>query len=147
MKLTAKARLDLQNFFLRYLKKNCQSISEHCDGGQSPRAIENELKAYFQSRQPKKNSFRPPLKNSFEANVLRVCATIPYGELRSYSWIARQIKSPRAARAVGQALSKNNLPILIPCHRVISKNGSLGGYRWGVERKKALIEWEANHVA
>ena len=67
---------------------------------------------------------------------------IPRGQVRSYEWIARTIGHPRAARAVGTALSRNKLPIMIPCHRVIRKNGELGGFAYGVSMKRKLLELE-----
>ncbi len=68
---------------------------------------------------------------------------ITYGNTRSYIWIAEQIGKPKAARAVGQALAKNPLPIIIPCHRVLASSGKLGGYSGGVEMKKKLLYLEA----
>jgi methylated-DNA-[protein]-cysteine S-methyltransferase len=68
---------------------------------------------------------------------------IPYGKTRSYSWVAEQMGKPRAVRAVGQALGKNPLPIIIPCHRVIANNERLGGFSGGVEWKRYLLDLEA----
>jgi AraC family transcriptional regulator of adaptative response/methylated-DNA-[protein]-cysteine methyltransferase len=61
----------------------------------------------------------------------------------SYEDLARHIQAPRAARAVANAVARNPVAWLIPCHRVIRKSGALGGYRWGETRKKALLAWEA----
>ena len=69
-------------------------------------------------------------------------ARIPYGQLRSYGWIANEIGRPRAARAVGNALGSNRLPIIIPCHRVVSYDGSLGGFSGGLHWKEELLELE-----
>jgi O-6-methylguanine DNA methyltransferase len=63
---------------------------------------------------------------AFEQRVLKVTSTIPFGQTRSYTWVAQKAGRPKAVRAVGQALNKNPFPLLIPCHRVIHKNGSLG---------------------
>jgi methylated-DNA-[protein]-cysteine S-methyltransferase len=79
---------------------------------------------------------------AFERQVWEITRLIPYGKTRSYSWAAEQIKKPRAVRAVGQALGKNPLPIIIPCHRVLAKNGKLGGYSGGLEMKKRLLYLE-----
>jgi methylated-DNA-[protein]-cysteine S-methyltransferase len=68
--------------------------------------------------------------------------SIPYAETRSYAWVARQMGIPRAARAVGQALAHNRLPIIIPCHRVIASDGSLGGFGGGLELKQRLLQME-----
>jgi methylated-DNA-[protein]-cysteine S-methyltransferase len=78
----------------------------------------------------------------FQRQVWETTRLIPYGETRSYRWIAEQMKRPQAARAVGQALSRNPLLIIIPCHRVIASNGSLGGFKGGLETKKQLLKIE-----
>jgi methylated-DNA-[protein]-cysteine S-methyltransferase len=87
--------------------------------------------------------FRVPLDLSrvtpFRRKALEVAARIPYGETRTYGWIARQIGQPRASRAVGQAMATNPIPIIIPCHRVIASDGSLGGYGGGLDLKKHLL--------
>ena len=75
----------------------------------------------------------------FQREVWETTRLIPYGETRSYLWVAKQIKRPRAVRAVGQALSKNPLPIIVPCHRVVASDGRLGGFRRGVEMKRHLL--------
>ena len=78
----------------------------------------------------------------FQQNVWQIVRTIPYGETRSYGWVANELGLPRAARGVGQAMARNPLPIVIPCHRVISSSGSLGGYGGGVEIKELLLRLE-----
>ncbi|MBM3254085.1 MAG: MGMT family protein [Candidatus Omnitrophica bacterium] len=78
----------------------------------------------------------------FEKRVLRVVSTIPLGQTRSYKWVAQKAGRPKAVRAVGQALKKNPFPILIPCHRVIKNDGSIGGYSLGVDTKKRLLMFE-----
>jgi methylated-DNA-[protein]-cysteine S-methyltransferase len=78
----------------------------------------------------------------FQRRVWEAARQIPYGETGSYGWIARKIGKPGAARAVGQALGKNPLPIIVPCHRVISSDGSLGGFSGGLEMKRQLLALE-----
>jgi len=78
----------------------------------------------------------------FQRAVWRVTRLIPYGETRSYAWVAGQIDKPGAARAVGQALGRNPLPVIIPCHRVISGDGGLGGFTGGLEMKSFLLDLE-----
>ncbi|MGD0779925.1 MAG: methylated-DNA--[protein]-cysteine S-methyltransferase [Dehalococcoidales bacterium] len=78
----------------------------------------------------------------FQRKVWQAARRIPYGQTRSYGWIARQIGKPGAARAVGQALGKNPLPIIIPCHRVLSSDGGLGGFSGGLKMKKYLLALE-----
>jgi len=81
--------------------------------------------------------------SSFERRVWKVTSTIPAGQTRTYQWVARQIGNPRAARAVGRALAKNPILVVIPCHRVIRKDGSLGGYTLGKRNKEVLLKKEA----
>jgi methylated-DNA-[protein]-cysteine S-methyltransferase len=83
------------------------------------------------------------LANSFESAVWEATRRIPYGETRSYNWVARQINRPQASRAVGQALGRNPLPIIVPCHRVITSEGKLGGYGGGLEMKRYLLNLES----
>jgi len=78
----------------------------------------------------------------FQRAVWNITQSIPYGKTRSYSWISNQLGKERAARAVGQALGSNPLPIVIPCHRVISSAGELGGYTGGLDIKKRLLTIE-----
>ena len=78
--------------------------------------------------------------SDFGHRVLDVVREIPYGTLRSYKWIAGEIGHPRATRPVGQALARNPLPIVIPCHRVVNSDGTLGGYSGGgTDMKRRLI--------
>ena len=79
---------------------------------------------------------------AFQKKVWKILLTIPKGETKSYSWVARKVGSPAACRAVGQALHKNPFAPEGPCHRVIRKDGSLGGYSKGVARKKVLLQGE-----
>lgn len=96
----------------------------------------------------KKVEFRFPVDlgllgcTDFQRDVWEASARIPYGQLRSYGWIANEIDRPLAPRAVGQALGVNQLPIIIPCHRVVRSDGSLGGFSGGLHWKKKLIELE-----
>jgi methylated-DNA-[protein]-cysteine S-methyltransferase len=75
----------------------------------------------------------------FGQRVLNAVKEIPYGQTRSYKWIADLIGNPKSSRAVGQALNKNPLPIIIPCHRVIKSNGNIGGYLYGENIKILLL--------
>jgi AraC family transcriptional regulator, regulatory protein of adaptative response / methylated-DNA-[protein]-cysteine methyltransferase len=81
---------------------------------------------------------------AFQQRVWRELQTIPRGETRSYSEIAEAIGSPRSVRAVASAIAANPVAVVVPCHRVIGKDGSLTGYRWGLERKRALLDAEAS---
>lgn len=83
-----------------------------------------------------------PPATSFQRKVWRLVRSIPYGQTRSYSWVAEEIDIPKATRAVGQALAANPLPLVIPCHRIVGKGGNLGGFGGGVELKRRLLQLE-----
>jgi AraC family transcriptional regulator of adaptative response/methylated-DNA-[protein]-cysteine methyltransferase len=82
----------------------------------------------------------------FQLIVWQALRQIPLGAVCSYSDLAASINRPSAARAVGQAVAANCIAWLIPCHRVIRKNGAIDGYRWGNARKQAMLAWEAEHA-
>jgi len=79
---------------------------------------------------------------AFERAALEVAAQIPYGDVRPYKWIAERLGRPDAARAVGNAMASNPVPLIIPCHRVVKTDGSLGGYSFGTVRKESLLALE-----
>jgi methylated-DNA-[protein]-cysteine S-methyltransferase len=79
---------------------------------------------------------------NFQKKVWEVVKTIPYGQTRTYKWVAEKIGNPKAFRAVGQALKKNPLPGIIPCHRVIRSDGKLGGFSKGSKEKERLLKSE-----
>ena len=112
----------------------------------SPRPLdqlERELEEYFSGRRRDfslKLDWR--LMGPFATRVLRRTAAIPYGRSSSYGEIAAEAGSPRGARAAGNALGSNPIPIVIPCHRVLHAGGGLGGYGGGLERKRFLLELE-----
>jgi methylated-DNA-[protein]-cysteine S-methyltransferase len=78
----------------------------------------------------------------FQQRALTALARVPFGEVTTYGTLAVQIGHPRAARAVGGAMNRNPIPIVLPCHRVVGSNGSLVGYGGGLARKRALLELE-----
>ena len=94
----------------------------------------------------KLQSFHVPLdlqgQPRFRVKVWEVLQSIPYGRVRSYGWVARKVGKPKAARAVGGACGANPVPLLVPCHRVIAGDGSLGGFSGGLSRKKRLLKLE-----
>jgi AraC family transcriptional regulator of adaptative response/methylated-DNA-[protein]-cysteine methyltransferase len=83
----------------------------------------------------------------FEVRVWETLLKIPMGRFSTYSDVARHIDAPKAARAVGAAVGKNPVCFVVPCHRVIGKDGALTGYHWGLTRKRAMLGWEAGQVA
>lgn len=104
--------------------------------------IIGELEAYFRGEL---QEFRSPFRQegtSFQQRVWSALRQIPYGETRTYGEIAQQIGSPGSARAVGTACGKNQLPLLVPCHRVVGTAG-IGGFSAGIERKRTLLRLES----
>ena len=102
------------------------------------------LKSYFAG---KRVAFNDELDLSaataFQRQVWRLTRLIPYGETRSYGWIAERLGRAGVGRAVGQALARNPLPIIVPCHRVVAEDGGLGGYSGGVAKKEYLLRLES----
>jgi len=118
----------------------------------SPRVVEaparlddvrRQLDDYFSGR---RRSFDLPidwgLVGDFGRRVLGRTAAIPYGAVATYGEVARAVGSPRAARATGNALGANPMPIVVPCHRVVASGGKMGGYTGGIERKQHLLTLE-----
>lgn len=102
-----------------------------------------EIKEYLEGRRKHFDIPLAPKGTAFQQKVWNALCTIPYGETRSYSEIAEIIGNPKACRAVGMANNKNPIIIMIPCHRVIGKNGSLTGYAGGLEIKEYLLHLES----
>ncbi|EJN6826575.1 methylated-DNA--[protein]-cysteine S-methyltransferase [Vibrio cidicii] len=103
-----------------------------------------QLNEYFSG---KRTQFDLPIAakgTAFQMQVWQALTTIPYGETWSYQELANAIGNPKAVRAVGLANGKNPVSIVVPCHRVIGKNGKLTGYAGGIERKRWLLERESN---
>lgn len=82
----------------------------------------------------------------FQQHVWNAIRQIPYGEVRTYQWIADQIERPKSVRAIGNAVGANPAAVLIPCHRVIRSDGTLGGYGGGIERKRQLLALEGHSI-
>ncbi len=110
------------------------------------RTLSEEITRQFQGYlkgESREFSLRYRLEGTeFEKQVWQLTASIPYGETRTYKWISERLNKPGSVRAVGQALKKNPLPLVIPCHRVIQSDGDIGGYSSGVEIKRRLLEME-----
>ena len=134
--------------------------------GDSPATVKRELRQRFPSAQPVQDAVRlarvlkqviafadgrsaaldlplDPAGTEFQQRVWRALRGIPAGKTASYADIARRIDAPKSFRAVAQACGANPLALAIPCHRVVRNDGALSGYRWGVARKRALLEREA----
>ena len=105
----------------------------------------NWLTEYFQGNIPKKLPPVKPVGTDFQKRVWQALSEIPYGETVTYGELARAVGC-KSAQAVGGAVGKNPVSILIPCHRVIGMDGSLTGYAGGIEKKAALLRIEKGHL-
>lgn len=109
--------------------------------------VESWLESYFSGKQTSITIPLQPKGTSFQQRVWQILQEIPYGETMTYGEIAQRIAQEKgvetfSAQAVGQAVGKNPISILIPCHRVLGKNGALTGYAGGVHRKEQLLQLE-----
>ncbi|MBQ9245693.1 methylated-DNA--[bacterium] len=107
--------------------------------------IKTQLDEYFSGKRKVLDIKINPKGTQFQKKVWKELVKIPYGETKSYSEIAKMIDNPKAQRAVGNACNKNPIMIFIPCHRVISKNGNLTGFAYGIELKAKLLKLENSH--
>lgn len=136
-----------------YASENHDTVLQSLADRVSPRILDaparldliaSELDEYFAGR---RRSFDLPLdwrlSSGFRATVLRHLTTdLEYGQTASYATVARLAGHPKAVRAVGTACATNPLPVVVPCHRVVRSDGSMGGYLGGVEAKRALLALE-----
>jgi len=124
---------------ISFIKPSAVSFKESA----LPESFKKELVSYFDGTG---TCFNQRIKfligTDFEKKVWNSLKEIPFGETRTYKWVAEKVGNPSAARAVGRALSKNPIPIVIPCHRVIESDGSIGGYSSGVDTKRRLLDME-----
>jgi methylated-DNA-[protein]-cysteine S-methyltransferase len=107
----------------------------------------NQLTEYFQG---KRQHFQLPLKmkgTTFQQQAWKTLLSIPFGSTISYQEQGLRMKNPKAVRAIGQANGKNPLPIIVPCHRVVGKNGHLTGYSSGLDIKSFLLQLEGKHLS
>ena len=113
------------------------------------REIKESVKRYFDGEMI---DFNFPLDLSyttaFQRSVYKITKTIPYGEVKSYKWVAKKIGLPDASRAVGGALSRNPIPLLIPCHRVVREDGGMGGFtaHGGIDLKMKMLKIEGIQI-
>ena len=123
-------------------------VEEHSSGSlepiraELPAAMKHKVAAVIESGKLGKLPIDLSSLSEFQQAVLRKTAEIPPGQLRPYGWIAREIGKPGATRAVGSALNKNPVPVLIPCHRVGRSDGTVGQYAYGPEMKRGLLRAE-----
>ncbi len=107
--------------------------------------ILSQLDDYFAGKRKTFSLNLHPIGTEFQKKVWSELEKIPYGETINYGELAKRIGNPKASRAVGAANGKNPIPIVIPCHRVIGKNGSLTGFGGGLDIKKQLLDLEEEH--
>ncbi len=109
-----------------------------------PPLLKHEMDQYFGGAPPARFTYPTRFLEStrFQRDIWEALTTIPSGETRSYEWLARQAGHPKAARAVGNALGKNPIPLIFPCHRIILSSGGLGGYSSGTHIKRFFLELE-----
>ncbi|MCL4476245.1 MAG: methylated-DNA--[protein]-cysteine S-methyltransferase [Nitrospirae bacterium] len=111
--------------------------------GKAPEPFRNQLRDYFSGRL---QDFHQDIVflhgTDFEKKVWLSLMEVPYGETRTYKWLAERIGNPKAVRAVGHALGSNPIPIVLPCHRIIGSDGSLVGYTGGIDIKRRLLDLE-----
>jgi methylated-DNA-[protein]-cysteine S-methyltransferase len=115
-------------------------------GNEVTEAAVTQLREYFMGE---RKSFDLKINQDgtdFQKQVWQVLPNVPYGETITYSEIAEKLGNSKAVRAVSSAIAKNNLAIIVPCHRVVSKDGSANSYAWGSERKKALLSFEKRNA-
>jgi methylated-DNA-[protein]-cysteine S-methyltransferase len=109
--------------------------------------LRNDLKAYFSG---KKVRFKERLDlkggTGFQKRVWTAIQKIPFGQTRSYAWLAKQVGGKNKARAAGSACGSNPIPIVVPCHRVIREDGGLGGYGGGLNVKRKLLKMEGANI-
>ena len=110
--------------------------------------LKKDLKKYFGGKRVDFSQYALDISSGtvFQRMVWKKLIEIPYGETRSYKWLAEEVGSPNAFRAAGGANGKNPIPIIIPCHRVINSDGSLGGYSGGVWIKEWLLKLEVGEI-
>jgi AraC family transcriptional regulator of adaptative response/methylated-DNA-[protein]-cysteine methyltransferase len=111
-----------------YLGRWVKAILQYVQGNRIPTSLPLDVQA-----------------TAFQWRIWKELQKIPYGSTRSYSAIARAVGRPKAARAVARACATNRVSLVIPCHRVVREDGALGGYRWGLDRKQALLAMEKSN--
>jgi AraC family transcriptional regulator of adaptative response/methylated-DNA-[protein]-cysteine methyltransferase len=102
-----------------------------------------KILAHLRGREPHLDLPTDVQATAFQRRVWEELRRIPYGATRTYSEVARSIGRPTAIRAVARACATNPVSVVVPCHRVVREDGNLAGYRWGVDRKRALLEHES----
>ncbi len=135
-------------FLRRESQKTAGISSTPSDKNKDSRLLQQALEQIDQYLHGGRKTFKLPIRlegTSFQRQVWSALQKLPFGELCSYGDLARMIKRPRAARAVGNAVGANRHLLLVPCHRVIESNGGLGGFGCGLDIKKFLLAIEGRN--
>lgn len=140
---------DLGITHIEFADKHIEEMKPHMKrkSGTDPvfHGLPMQLKEYFSG---KRQTFEVPIDltgTEFQIKVWQALLDVPFGKTISYSGLAKKVKNPKGARAIGNAVGDNPIPIIIPCHRVIKADGTIGGYSGGIETKKILMKIENIH--
>ncbi len=141
--------IPLGTIYLIFISSQLVGISFERPAGLLPKKservcpVKRELREYFEKGRKDFTCKTAFIEGTvFEKVVWNTLKEVPYGETRTYKWLAAKVGKPQAFRAVGNALGKNPIPLIFPCHRIIESDGSLGGYSSGIEIKRRLLEIE-----
>jgi AraC family transcriptional regulator of adaptative response/methylated-DNA-[protein]-cysteine methyltransferase len=118
-------------------------IDSNSSGSKNLKEWVSKILAHLRGKEPHLDLPTDVQATAFRRRVWEELKRIPYGATRTYSEVARAIGRPRAIRAVARACATNPVSVLVPCHRVVRADGNLAGYRWGLDRKRALLEHES----
>jgi AraC family transcriptional regulator, regulatory protein of adaptative response / methylated-DNA-[protein]-cysteine methyltransferase len=124
------------------LRREFDAARVHRDTGGKLEGFVDAILSYLEGREPHLELPLDIRATAFQRRVWQELQRIPFGATRTYSEVAAAVGDPNARRAVARACATNPVALVIPCHRVVREDGALGGYRWGVERKEALLEKE-----
>ena len=136
----------LTGLFMTKQKKAPAFDGAPVDGGAFEEAVA-QLSEWFEGRRRRFDLDLAPYGSAFQLQVWDVLREIPFGETMTYGEVARRVGRPGSARAIGSAVGRNPIGIVIPCHRVIGSGGALTGYAAGLDRKRWLLEHERRHAA
>lgn len=121
---------------------DCPVITATAEYHQAEDELQHQVIDFISGKKPSKKIIIHVDPTEFQLQVWKELLNIPLGAVKSYKDIALALNKPRAARAVGTAIGNNPIAFLIPCHRVVRSDGQFGGYRWGMNIKKKIIDWE-----
>ncbi len=137
----------LEELYFPNATERLEIPEEWQDNAASFKEALDQLREYFAAARQKFDLAIAPRGTPFQERVWQELRKIPFGETASYGAIAERIGNPKACRAVGLANSKNPIPIIIPCHRIIGKDGSLTGFGGGLTVKQQLLDLERRGIA